>query len=531
MKDDAGSSSILPPETPQRVNGQPHIARPNSVAATVKYAADGGTPKPSEPGVPAQATGGSQSVSALTEPTVSKSVARTSSDALVERSVVPWPALEGGRLNQLRVDGSVAERLASEFMHKLCNNGRTLRRRELDLLRYDGTHWVVMADQQAEAELRYLAHEIDLASEKRATFREALRLLRVYAEPAHGALMLGAPAARVINLANGELWLYADGTTELKPHRPETGLDYVLPFAYDPTATCEIFDQALAAIFANAKAPASLINLVWELIGYIVSPDRSHAMVIVFLGEGANGKSMIVKVIQRLLPPYATLLGSLSRMTTAPASLKSLRGKRLFVDTDVAADLVWSDALLKRMSESTPLTINLGRQGDVTFENGAVPLLLCNSPPGLRDVTHGMRRRLVVVPFDRTFAPDEIDVTLLDRIVATELAGILNKAVAGWQRLMRDGRLIEGEDAEAARIALLTAASPLLAFIGDECVVEKGCSVKRSTFFSAYRVWAEASGRHIGKATSEELAQLGLRVKKVHGDYFIEGLRLKDERD
>ena len=456
----------------------------------------------------------------------------TSTDAeCVERPIALQPVVDDSPRVHIRDGGSAAERLASAAICDHFEGGRHLCRQGLDLLQFNKTHWDVCAEQQIEVGLRDIAHNIGLGSEKKAAFREAVRLLHVFAMPAHSALMLGAPAPRAISLLNGELWFNENGSVELKAHRPETGLDYVLPFAYDPTATCPIFDQTLATIFGNAKDPASVVDLVLRLAGYIIGPDRSHAMVIVFLGEGSNGKSMLVKIIQRLLSPHAALFGSLSRMTTAPASLKSLRGKRMFVDTDVAADLVWSDALLKRLSETTPLTINFGGQDDVTFENQAVPLLLCNSVPGLSDLTHGMRRRLVVVPFDRTFAPDEIDATLLDRIVATEMSGILNRAVAGWQQLKREGRIIECDDTAAARQELLAAASPIIGFIGDACVVENGVSVLRSAFFTAYREWAEASGRHVSKAATEHLTQLGYRVKKVRGDYFIVGLRLKDKPD
>jgi len=43
-----------------------------------------------------------------------------------------------------------------------------------------------------------------------------------------------------------------------------------------------------------------------------------------------------------------------------------------------------------------------------------------------------MRRRLMVIPFDRTFSEADKDPDLFDRILATELPGVLNRALEGY---------------------------------------------------------------------------------------------------
>jgi putative DNA primase/helicase len=47
-----------------------------------------------------------------------------------------------------------------------------------------------------------------------------------------------------------------------------------------------------------------------------------------------------------------------------------------------------------------------------------------------------MRRRLIVIPFDRTFTDTDKDPDLFDRILATELPGVLNRALEGYRRLL-----------------------------------------------------------------------------------------------
>ena len=71
----------------------------------------------------------------------------------------------------------------------------------------------------------------------------------------------------VVNCANGELWVAADGTVELLPHPPESRLTYCLPISYEPDATCPTYDEALLQIFAKADDPADMVRHWHEFVG------------------------------------------------------------------------------------------------------------------------------------------------------------------------------------------------------------------------------------------------------------------------
>jgi hypothetical protein len=69
----------------------------------------------------------------------------------------------------------------------------------------------------------------------------------------------------IINCANGELWLTADGGVELRAHRPESYLRHCLDVAFDPGARCPEYDRALRGIFGAAKKPEA--HTVMQLLG------------------------------------------------------------------------------------------------------------------------------------------------------------------------------------------------------------------------------------------------------------------------
>lgn len=76
-----------------------------------------------------------------------------------------------------------------------------------------------------------------------------------------------------------------------------------------------------------------------------------------------------------------------------------------------------------------------------------------------------------------------------------ELTGILNWALDGLARLTANGgRFTRVPSADEAIQTLRDLASPVAAFVREECVVAQDRSVKRETLYSAYRAWADSGG-------------------------------------
>jgi hypothetical protein len=55
------------------------------------------------------------------------------------------------------------------------------------------------------------------------------------------------------------------------------------------------------------------------------------------------------------------------------------------------------------------------------------------------DLSQGMLRRLMVLPFDRRFTDADRDPDLFEGIWANELPGVLNQALAGYKRVVERG--------------------------------------------------------------------------------------------
>jgi putative DNA primase/helicase len=125
-----------------------------------------------------------------------------------------------------------------------------------------------------------------------------------------------------------------------------------------------------------------------------------------------------------------------------------------------------------------------------TFIPSAKFFLRVNDKPQIRDESHGMWRRIKLVPFLETFAID----AKLSAELATEAPGILNWAIQGCLDWQRDG-LSEPAIVKAATAEYRGEQDQFASFIESCCELVEGISVRASHLYDAYKTWAADNTR------------------------------------
>jgi len=305
----------------------------------------------------------------------------------------------------------------------------------------------------------------------------------------------------VINCANGELWIGDDGGVELRPHIHASYLRHCLDVAYDPAAKCPKYDSALRAIFSKASDPKSMVRHWNELTGYIISSRRNIPLIVVLQGGGGNGKTRLMQTVSRLLGRDQVCAIRIETLGTNRFIAASLLGKSLLLDDDVRAGIKLPDGELKKVSEEKEITGERKFGDPFNFVGRALPILACNGTPSLSDMSHGMLRRLMVIPFDRTFTQEDRrtgriddDPALFPAIWATEMPGVLNRALRGLRRLMERGGFRHPQAVIEAKEEWLRQANPLPAFIEERCSRAPEASCLLDAFYRQYSNWTREAG-------------------------------------
>jgi P4 family phage/plasmid primase-like protien len=246
-----------------------------------------------------------------------------------------------------------------------------------------------------------------------------------------------------INFQNGVLDLE---TGKLLEHSADYGFQYCLPFDFDKNAKSPHFDRFLDSVTNKDR---DLQETLLEFPGYALC-DRGYWLQkgLLLVGDGSNGKSTYLEVIQELTGKenYSSLSFGEMQDETGRASLE---GKLLNIADELPNYSLKNTELFKRMMGGVITARRLYENG-VSFKNTAKFIFACNEIPSTNDATDGLFRRLMIVPFNQKFRPGDgtHDAHIMEKM-RPELPGIFNRVLKAYKDLKKVGQFTEGSQSKS----------------------------------------------------------------------------------
>jgi putative DNA primase/helicase len=159
----------------------------------------------------------------------------------------------------------------------------------------------------------------------------------------------------------------------------------------------------------------------------------------------------------------------------------------------LAAIIIVVERLLSISGEDT-LTVNRKYRDQWTGKLPCRLHVLSNEMPKLGDASAAIIGRMVLLVLTHSWLGRE-DFTLEERI-QKELPGILNWALDGLHRLTvnNGNRFTRLPSAEESIVQMRDLASPIGAFVREECDVGAGYETEVDKLYGAFKVWAENNG-------------------------------------
>ena len=193
---------------------------------------------------------------------------------------------------------------------------------------------------------------------------------------------------RAINCLNGELH-FKEGAWHLEPHDKQNYRTTQIPIVYNPEASAPRFEQFLDEVFEDDKDAEEKKIIVCELLGYSLLTSCEFEKFAILVGNGANGKSVLLHIVEQLV-------GTANVSAVQPSQFDNrfqrahLFGKLVNIVTEIAEGAEIADAPLKQLFlESEQLL------------NKSIKILLISilfAPVGLEQITC-----LIVVIFPMLF--------------------------------------------------------------------------------------------------------------------------------
>ena len=295
-------------------------------------------------------------------------------------------------------------------------------------------------------------------------------------------------------------------------HDPTLGAISRLPLRYNKQAACPNFDHWLAQVLGD---DAELRRHVWEIIGYLLMTGNPLQKIILFFGEGGNGKGTLLRVIENMLGEENYSAISLHTLVEDRFAASGLYGMTANISGDLSSRFVNEPEILKQVTGGDAITTARKYGHLFTFVPYAVPVFASNDFFRTSDTSYGWRRRWEVIEFTRkvTDYGDFDEQNLFD-----EGAGIFNCGMRALRQLMDRGKFTPPALAQDATDRLHDAADPLLLWLDEDENVYRSEAARspKDDVYQRYSRWVRRNGYQplaLGPF-GPRLKQLGIRATR-----------------
>ncbi len=331
----------------------------------------------------------------------------------------------------------------------------------------------------------------------------------------------------MLAVSNGVIDL-RDGS--FRAGRPEDCLSLQGVAAFERNATCSRWLQFIEEVFDQNVGLAAFVQRV---TGYCLTGLTREQVVFCLHGNGENGKGTLVETLTKAVfgayagvLPFASLLHGRDGHAV-PDDLASIVGTRMVVASEPRESGRLDEDRIKSFSGEDTLKARhlYGRWFE--FTPTFKLWLQFNDRPRVTDSSHGLWRRILLIPFHRRFSDKERDNQLKAKLAA-EAAGILNWAIRGCLMWQRDG--LNPPDEVRAAVDEWRVEEDLIAeFVTFGCEPSPGTWCSTAELFVAFGRWCESQGvppkdRVRRRTFTSRLSTMIKGARRREGNGFI-GLR------
>jgi len=209
-----------------------------------------------------------------------------------------------------------------------------------------------------------------------------------------------------------------------------------IPIKYNPNADCPKIKKFISEIVREDD-----IKKMFEFIGYCLYRDYPIQKAFFLIGEGENGKSTFLRLLDRFLGRENICSISMQELGDRFSKLE-LKDKlaNIFPDLSKQALGQKSTGMFKMLTGGDLIQAERKFGGFVKFVNYAKLIFSANALPLINEDTYAFFRRIVLIEFPNKFTGEKADKNLIEKITTEEeLSGLFNEAVKHLKELLEKG--------------------------------------------------------------------------------------------
>lgn len=346
----------------------------------------------------------------------------------------------------------------------------------------------------------------------------------------------------LLNVLNGTVDLR---TGKLRPHDRGDRITKIIPIAYYPDSKASLFEKTLAEITGEAGlAHKPIAAFMQSWFGYCATGLTDEQKFAVHHGSGANGKSLLLSTVERVLGPYAGVAAPNLLVGGAqdqhPTGIADLRGKRMVTAHESEENGKLNEGFIKRATGGDRISARRMRQDHFEFDPTHKLQLLTNHKPQIRGQDHAIWRRVLLIPYNTTFGTaaavaaheaHHVKNEALSEALKAEAEGILAWIVKGARHWHMAG--LNPPDAVLAAGAAYREEQDRVGQFLTECCerdpdVWTPLSGKYVGLYQSYKEWVARNGYlHLGRGNFQEALEKRPGIRKEERHYDTGGRRTR----
>lgn len=291
----------------------------------------------------------------------------------------------------------------------------------------------------------------------------------------------------------------------------------------------------------NEEETQELIDTIQMALGESLTGRTNKEHLFILYGNGSNGKSTFIKVVNDVFGDYGTSMNSEmliqnpnSSSQSNEFSLSALLGARLVSTSETAEGKRLDEVMIKQMLSGEKINAQFKYGQPFSFMPTFSPWMSTNNKPIIRATDFGTWRRIFYVPFLNTFTNEKKDVDMPKKL-ALENPKILGWMIKGAVKLHNQykDKLPKPKCLEEALSDYKKELDVLVAFLNDRCIAFPEMRIEAPVLYQAYKEWAKQNGEYCYAESKFklEMPKKGYRlVKDMNKGWMYQGLKLATNR-
>jgi putative DNA primase/helicase len=285
-----------------------------------------------------------------------------------------------------------------------------------------------------------------------------------------------------------------------KGHQKSDYITALIPVNYDESARAPFFESWIEKMMPDPEARRTLQQYSGvSILGVPLQRFMFH------YGEGANGKSVFLEMLMRLLGksftvglPTESIVGQGERSAGgASPDLIRLFGKRMVRVLELPEGKPLQSELIKKLTGSEEIPVRTLFKGFIDFMPRAKPHMSGNGLPKISDTSNGIWRRMLLLKWPVQIAEQDMrDPEELVREMLADAPGILNWLCDGALDFLQNGLYIAPSVA-AATNEYRREMDIVLQFAEDCLERVEGPTVQARPMYEAFKEWCYANSKAV----------------------------------